>query len=407
MQVKQFVFPSIILITLIFFLCPIYGHWGDLGTFFHWSEYMAKYGLGNIYYMYADLPPVYYYLLKLNRFIFGEQPFEIFSYQIKYFTVIIEVTGILLVLYSLTNKNNLLLCWSLLAFNFSYFYNSVIWGQIDGIPAVLNFAAIFFAYRKNWPLAISFFVLSMNVKIQQVIFVPLLLIMFINDFRILTRKKVLFTILSGLAIQFIILIPFMHPGKLKQIGQIIITSVGRYPVISLNAGNIWQLIYPGMPLRDTPDSIEFLNITLKTWGLLMMGIAMLLVYLPFIKNLFNTLIRKIQRDLSYDQIMLIATLTPLLFFFFNTQMHERYTHNSWLFLAAWCFNSKNYIPLILFSVAYYLNLNAALFHLDEPNTGRTLICSSVLFGFIIIYLLWQLLAGMKKNIGAKSDILSV
>jgi hypothetical protein len=68
-------------------------------------------------------------------------------------------------------------------------------------------------------------------------------------------------------------------------------------------------------------------------------------------------------------VLLSFGTIPLLFAFFNTQMHERYWHAAILFLAAYGFLRHDYLPYVLASVAYFLNLEGILRFLQLKNYG--------------------------------------
>ena len=58
----------------------------------------------------------------------------------------------------------------------------------------------------------------------------------------------------------------------------------------------------------------------------------------------------------YKLFFLSLTLVTLIFFYFNTEMHERYIHPAILFSAIYAILAKDYIMYILLSLAYTLNM---------------------------------------------------
>jgi Gpi18-like mannosyltransferase len=388
MKLNQLLLPSVLLLFLIVLLCPPNGFLYDIGLFQNWANYIHEFGIGNVYHSGVDYPPAYLYLLKFHRAVFGEQTLEDFSKYIKYYQIVADFIGIFFVLSSVNNKDRMFLHWSMLALNFSFFYNSIRWGQVDGIASTMNFAAILLAYKKQWPAAIGIFVLSVNFKLQSAIYAPLLLLMFINDFNLMNMRKILNIALTGILVQFILIIPFLHLAELNQLMTMATGAVGRYPAISMNAANIWFWLVPNTNLLTAEDTSTFLFMTLRKWGLLMMAVAMLITFYPSMKTVFNSFRKKIKKDLSFDQLMLVAALMPLAFFFFNTEMHERYSHNAWLFIAAWSFSNRNYIPLLLFSISYYLNMESVMSMLYTE--GHLFFWSfpfiACLFAILLVYL---------------------
>jgi hypothetical protein len=88
-------------------------------------------------------------------------------------------------------------------------------------------------------------------------------------------------------------------------------------------------------------------------------------------------------------ILLVGALIPLLFFFFNTQIHERYSHPAFLFIIAFSFLRKRYFLYIIFSIAYFLNLEKALrafdLHYSTFIFGNRFIAGLYLITIIVLF----------------------
>jgi hypothetical protein len=88
-------------------------------------------------------------------------------------------------------------------------------------------------------------------------------------------------------------------------------------------------------------------------------------------------------------ILLIGALLPVLFFFFNTQMHERYPHPAFLFITAYSFLRTRYFLYIIFSIAYFLNLEKALrafdLHYNAFIFGNRFIAGLYLITIIVLF----------------------
>ena len=110
---------------------------------------------------------------------------------------------------------------------------------------------------------------------------------------------------------------------------------------------------------------------------------------------------------DFAQVLLSIGLIPLLFAFFNTQMHERYWHAAVLFLAAYGFLRRDYMLYIIVSVAYFLNLESVLRYLElrkysvlvfEPRFVASLFALAIVVGLVKLYRLtawrreWHLIA---------------
>ena len=94
---------------------------------------------------------------------------------------------------------------------------------------------------------------------------------------------------------------------------------------------------------------------LKSGGLVMYGVALFISLFPFLRNLYRNFILKIKVIISIDKILIMFSLSALCFFYFNTQMHERYSYPAFLFIAAYGVISGSLWIYGLFSLAYFLN----------------------------------------------------
>ena len=113
--------------------------------------------------------------------------------------------------------------------------------------------------------------------------------------------------------------------------------------------------------------------------------------LPLLRSTLDT-VRTGNSELhkfTRERLWLICALVITLFYFFNTQMHERYVHPAFIFIIAYAFYTRKVFPLILFSVAYFLTLEDFLRYLELPNY-ETLIFNDMfiawLYAVIIVYL---------------------
>ena len=66
-------------------------------------------------------------------------------------------------------------------------------------------------------------------------------------------------------------------------------------------------------------------------------------------------------------ILLGAATVNLVFYYFNTQMHERYIHAAILLVGTASIINKNYWTYILLSLAYFLSLDILMHHCRFPE----------------------------------------
>ncbi len=371
-KVKPYYFFLFFILLFIAFCVIVPDSGYDKYFWISWSKGIAERGLGSIY----SNPevnnfPLVLYLLKVFTLFFSANSIDVFSINyLKCFVIIFDFATLAVVV-SLFKKNNinLLLCL-VFVFNPAFWYNTVIWGQVDSVHTFSVFVSLLFAINKKPLPALIFMLLAVNTKFQAVVFLPVLLMIVFNTER--TEKPQSYTesilsviILAG--IQLIIFLPFIVSSNFSQtIHSLINSSVDFYPNVSRNAYNLWYLFFAD-PL-NTSDQITFL-LPLKLWGILLFVLFYALILFIFLKS---------KKGLS--EIFLVFTLISLGFFYFNTQMHERYVHPVVLFAGLYAIFSKRYYIFIIASFAYLLNLEAVMQMLSYFDDE--------VFGFIIHYKTW-------------------
>ncbi len=363
------------------FVVPDSGY--DKYFWISWSKAIAEDGLGSIY----SNPevnnfPLVLYLLKAFTLFFSADTIDVFSINyLKCFAIIFDFATLAIIV-SLLKKNNinLLLCIVLL-FNPAFWYNTVIWGQVDSVHTFFVFVAVLFAINKKPLPALVFMLLAVNTKVQAVVFLPVILLLIFTTKALSSLRftKVLIAAFVLLLIQLIIFLPFIVSGNFGQtIHSLINSSVDFYPTVSRNAFNLWYLFFAD-PL-NTSDQILFL-LPLKWWGILLFVLFYAAVLFLFIKS---------KKGLA--EIFLVFALFSLGFFYFNTQMHERYVHPVILFAGLYAVLSKRYLVFVISSVAYILNLEAVmqlLSYFDDEVLGFVIHYKSwIVFNSVFISLLF-------------------
>jgi Gpi18-like mannosyltransferase len=336
----------------------------DMMDWANWSVYMFKYGLQHVYNSSSDYVPLYQYIL----FLFGKIQGSIDAidhniHYLKLFTLVFDfIAGFYLIRYLQTKLHdiNLGIILSLFFFlNIAYLYNTLIWGQVDSINACFIFLAFFFALKQRVLTTLIFVLLALNLKVLSIIFLPIIGLMLlpaiISQF---SFSKLLTWILIPVLIQFLIILPFLLAGDLDKLFFVIKNSASKYPGISLNAFNLWHWLIKG-DLAKMPDYYRLWGIpglTCKHVGYaLFLGSGFMALF-PLLKNTWNNILHKQQQPIAQEKLLIMAALAPLLFFFLCTEMHERYTHTAFLFLAAYSLSTGKYFPYITGSIAYFLNL---------------------------------------------------
>lgn len=376
-----------------------WGHQGDMMFWMNWARYMRINGLTNIYEITepkCDYFPMYLYVLWIHGKIqITMTNLQDNLYTIKWFTLIFDFLGAYLAVWFVKDPIKKVALFIFLMLNIAYIYNTVQWGQVDAIFSFFGFAAIIAAMERKIIISILAFLFSINFKLQAIVFIPLLGLLLLPH--ILTkkgRKQILIAILLAIVLQIIILFPFIIKGKIDRVLGVFTNLAGQYPYPSLCAFNIWFWIFPNTTIEgmyNINDNSKFGFLTLRQIGNILFLLSMFIAVFPLMKYEFQRHIKKINVNFALEKVFLIGALVPLCFFYFNTEMHDRYTHPALLFLAAYAFCSINkyrYVPLILGSVAYFLNLEKPL-RLMALTNYETLIFDPK-FGAV----LWSILIGI-------------
>ena len=384
-------------IIVLLILKPKGGHEFDLFCFTEWAKFSFTEGLSNIYKSWTDYLPLYHYVL----FLFGKMQGSIEEitsniYKLKSLTLFFEFGSTLILFKLLKNKYKetyKAVFYSLFYFlNLAVLYNSLIWGQVDGIMTFFIFVAVILAYKKRFFFSLLFFVLALNLKLQAIVFLPIIVLLILPTILDKEQIKRLICSFGGIGIiQLLIFLPFICAGDFSKLWNVITNSVGQYPKVSMNAYNMWYFFFNN-PM-EVSDFDKFLGITYKIWGLILFFVMSFFALLHFVKPFFSRLFKKIDVEYSYKKTLISCALIPFLFFFFNTQMHERYSHPAFIFLALYAITYKKPLVFILGSLAYFLNLEGVLQSL-QTNNYYTLVFMplfvSCLYLLVIVLLFFDL-----------------
>ncbi|HQO32701.1 MAG TPA: hypothetical protein PK534_10890, partial [Chitinophagales bacterium] len=147
------------------------------------------------------------------------------------------------------------------------------------------------------------------------------------------------------------------------------------------------------------DSSVFGIASYKTIGRLMFLVMVTLALLPLAKEMWDLWLKK-KQIYPVEKIMLVTALICMNFYFFNTQMHERYVHPVMLPLAAFAFLTGRYIPFVLVSVAYFLNMERICWYLhlhQETYLNSVIFKPRPIAGIYLIAILMMYYDLFRKN----------
>jgi Gpi18-like mannosyltransferase len=381
----------------------LHGHEGDQWAWRIWAVYINRNGLQNTYSSGTDYTPLWQYFLWLFGKIMGDTPtIEANIRLTRAFTLFFDFLGLWLVYKWIGKKVAFLVIVCVCTLNIANSYNTLLWGQVDGIYTTLAFAALYFLHKERLVLSAIMIVLAVNMKLQAVIFIPLWGLLLI-EVLVRTRKwiNILWVILTVAATQIVILLPFSFvPGSLARIVKVVSGLVGSYKLLSLNAFNIWHLIMPDTS-KWLPDNVPVIaGLTYNQIGLLMFCTGSFIAFIPLLRIVILQIKNgPLASPPPAEMIWCTAALISLFFFYCNTQMHERYSHPAFIFITAYCFYKRQMGVYILFSVAYFLNMERVLMWFELKNYETFLFTPQLiaaLFGACIIWLLVVLFRDNKK-----------
>lgn len=395
---------AIIFICLVIFIPKTFYIWDEL-TFGDWLIHLRDGGLLNIYnHKDVNYFPLYIYFLDFFQSIFASTADILANiHLLKIFTLIFDFGGLIVLNLSLKHFKIKTLNPIFFILNIGYLYNTLFWGQIDAIHSFFMFLSIFLILKEKPTLAVLSFVLALNLKLQSVVFAPVLIIVLL-PFLVKDPKQIVKILISSLVLQFVIFAPFIFANKMNDIISIATSSVGFFPYLSLQAFNAWYLI-AGPSARWMTDNITYIGLTAKNIGLMLFAISSIVALIPSVKIVKDMIKQKTSTFTKSDFASICLTVGLLFFnfFFFNTQMHERYIHPAMLFIFAYAFLEKKPIIYILISLLYFLNLEKVLMILPINHLNNPFLSSRIIAGMytILIAYLYYLHIGKlifrKKN----------
>jgi Gpi18-like mannosyltransferase len=383
-QVKFFTIAGGLYIYSLILL-PTHAHFGDRGYWVSWAGYIYEYGFCHIYKNGSnDYLPFYHYILWIYvSFCDSLEAISKNANMLKMVTYLFHLGSsyyLCACIYHYTGKTNHLWKTGFYLLNLAVLYNTLLWGQVDEILSFLLLACFYFAIKKSWVKSSIFFVLAMNMKLQAIIFLPIWILSMTDKPNLKTIFK---TICIILITQCMILAPFYSVGDLPRVYERLTNFVDKYPMVSMNAFNMWYWIYDDPSILS--DQTKFLGFSLKSIGMFIFFLwsGILLLFTFYTKHFLQ------DKDWYVKRFWNILVQIPLVFFFFNTQMHERYIHYGLIFCAIYAVLYHRYWILGLLSFAYLFNLDNIIRMLTFQNYGVAWLDPRFLAGVyaVVLYLL--------------------
>ena len=356
-------------------LFPAQGLRGDLDQFVGWVHHIAVDGLGGLY-SGTDAGPVTFgpVMAYVWAILAAIQPAfatvtnaadELIRVTMKMPASLADLALAVIAAYALRRHRK----WAALAAVAILFHPAVIdvsawWGQYESIFVVSALAALVLAINGHNGPAAAFLAASLMTKPQAVPFlVPFAAWFWATG----TRRpgatggpagprggvrELVRTGLIGLATSAVLWLPFIAAdGPRNYLANLAYYQNEVFKILSLNAWNAWWLLQEiavggGRFIVDDQPVIG--PFTLRHLGYLVTGLLSLVIGWAII------------RDPRPRTLVLGLTASVLVFFSFMTQMHERYAYAAVIFLVLLLPETKLRWTWIALSIAYTLNLMAAV-----------------------------------------------
>ncbi len=345
----------LLLFALYIFILPrVYMEY-DMAFWRDWAVTISRFGLGDAYNHGINYMPVYLYVLYIYDLMQGNEANIIHNINnIKIFFVFFDFLPLFILCGFRSKLLQFKIPYLFLLLNIAYVFNSMVWGQIDSMYTNLCFLAIVVGLMYPIP-ATLLYLLALNTKQQAIEFLPVMAIVLFFSTR--SWKTAGLALILSCALQVLLIIPFVPFGGPTRLGYIVTHTVDLYNKLSICAFNIWYLI-----IRDNPyfvnDKDIFVVFSYKTIGLCMFAIAAAFALIPLYRTLWKLKTANILASKNTYQLTFLSTgMLCLYFFFFNSQMHERYANPIIIFFFFYGVTSGNYKLYIMASIPYFLSLD--------------------------------------------------
>lgn len=378
----------------------------DIGYWVDWAIGIKQVGLANAYTVPTlNYNPVLLYVLSIYGYILPTV--QSINENINYLKIpvlIFDFAPLILLMWWLNKNGRNFFSVFFILLNIAYLYNTMFWGQVDAIHTALIFFAFYFAIEEKMALSMVLFLIAINTKTQSIFFLPVIGLLWLPQLKNNGKQ-----LAKGLAwvvvIQLLIILPFIIGGTVKSVWNNYTGVVDYNNALSMFADNFWYLVLwdnDKVPFYASDQQV-WNGLTLKAWSLLIFFAAATIVLLPlFIKALVKVIQATRFSFTNIEVIFLTAGLVTLVFFYFPTQMHERYAHPAMLFIGVYCILSKRWLVFGILSYAYLMNLEAVDQCWEIKNHGTFIFdprLIAILYALVIIMGTYRLY----KDYGFKAD----
>ena len=376
-------------------IMPHEGHF-DMSIWADWIVYMRQHGIRHVYELYTNRAkdqqplfiygPVYMYMLYFYaKWQVSIEEIRATIYQFKSVVLLFDIVGIWFALRFLPNKAHRPFYAPFLLLNVGLLYDTLGWGQNDSAIACLMLMAVYFGLQGKIGISGVCILVAFLIKPQPIVFLPAFGLLWLPAImaRPLVRTAADFLVIF--LVGLLLLFPFIQAGTAIDYWTMLLHTTSLHPSVSIYAANIWEWLLVENPYKVLDQVVQY-GLSYRQWGLIMFAIGYAIVLFPLLQQTYQILTGK---RTDYDRWLVLLTfgLIPIVFYFFNTQIHERYAHPSILFLAAYALCKKDFIPYIVASIANFWVIEKSLFLLKTYRLYEwiTLDMLAALFLFVLLW----------------------
>ncbi len=388
---------SILVFIFLAFFTPTASFQYDTSAIQEWCSYIFRHGIGQVYNCAGrefNYPPLICYpLYMFGKFQGSVDSIARYFYFFKLFSLLFDIAGAYIIAYLVSGHSRRVTVFLFLVLNPIFIYNSYCWGQVDSVFSVMVFSSFILMMRRKLVWSLVLYLLALNFKAQAIIFFPLLGLQYLYIFWGSFNIKNIATALFAMAVvELAILFPFILAGEVPHLWKVVSSLGNYYPQTVISACNFWMIVFGSRGIAIN-DSTVYLGLSYKNWGLILFCLSSFFTLLPIFVAVASRFLGKVQFVVSMEMMFVTAALITLNFFFFNTEMHERYSHPALIFISAYAFCQKRYLILSIVFLAYFANMEQCVHFFNFSNYNVVFFntkCVSWLFAGSIILLTFRL-----------------
>lgn len=353
---KRFIALSAAVLLMGFALRVLIGYYGegfdtDLALFKAWAYETNEHGFAGVYSsgVYLDYPPGYLYVLALLeklRLLFGiPAESQLFTLMIKLPSMLGDIfCSLVLLLFAKKRLPQIQAVFVTAAYLFcpAVIINSARWGQVDSFCLCFLLVSILLLWKKRYIPAALLFGVSIILKPQMLVFVPIYLFKVIRD---KNYKMLFFAPLSAVAVILLVAAPFTTGFDYLWLVERYMETMNYYDYYTVNAYNIFAIF--GLNWEAIPEGA--------------LGMALNVIGPVIATALTGFIYFKSKRE---DVLFICPGIIMATAYMFTVKMHERYLFHTLIFiLLAYVLTRERRFVFAFagMSFLHYVNVNYVLY----------------------------------------------